>query len=94
MTTQHLYDLLEDLADTREIVLRRAAPAGDDALVQAWRNAADDARGAYLAWCERPGRLAHAAYDAAEDRADAALAVVVARGLGGDDPHDPRRLAA
>jgi hypothetical protein len=94
MTAQHLHHLLEDLADTREIVLRRTAAAGDDALVQAWRNAADDARGAYAAWCGGPGRLAHAAYVAAEDRAEAALAALIARRRSDDPPHRSRRLAA
>lgn len=94
MTAQHLHHLLENLADTREIVLRRAATAGDDAMVQAWRNAADDARGAYAAWSGRPGRLAHAAYAAAEDRADAALAALVARRRSDEATHHTRRLAA
>jgi hypothetical protein len=96
MTAQHLHDLLEDLADTREIVLRRGAPpAPGDAMLEAWRAAAEDARAAYAAWCGRPGRRGRAAYAAAEDRADAALAALAAaRGAGPARRHEPRRLAA
>jgi hypothetical protein len=97
MTAQHLRDLLEDLADTRELVLPGGAPGGrGDAMLEAWRGAAADARTAYARWRDRPGRQAHAAYEAAEDRADAALAALAAaRGcLARGGRHGARRLAA
>jgi hypothetical protein len=97
MTAQHLRDLLEDLADTRELVLPGGAPGGrGDAMLEAWRGAAADARTAYAKWRDRPGRQAHAAYEAAEDRADAALAALAAaRGcLARGGRPGARRLAA
>jgi hypothetical protein len=97
MTAQHLRDLLEELADTRELVLPGGAPGGrGDAMLEAWRGAAADARTAYAKWRDRPGRQAHAAYEAAEDRADAALAALAAaRGcLARGGRHGARRLAA
>ena len=88
MTTDALHTLLEALADTREIVVRDMT--GDDPFVAAWRTAAADAREAYAAWQLRPGRLAHAAYLAAEDQADAALASLCA---GARAAHQQQRLA-
>ncbi len=72
MTTQDLHPLLDPLADTREVVVRRLDDG--DGLLAVWRAAAEDARGAYARWCGTPGRAARTAYQAAEDRADAALA--------------------
>ena len=71
MTTRDLHPLLDPLLDTREVVVRRVV-AGD-LLPAVWRLAADEAQAAYAAWCSAPGRLTHATYLAAEDRADAAL---------------------
>ena len=70
-STAHLHPLLDELHDTREVVLRRVASG--DGLQAVWRDAADDARLAYCAWCAQPGLVAHAAYVAAADQADAAL---------------------
>lgn len=75
MTTRQLIETL-DLGDTHELVLAR--PAAGEPLLAAWRIAADDARAAYLAWCDRPSALTHAAYLAAEDQADAATATLCA----------------
>ena len=72
MTTRDLHPLLDELADTREVVMGGAVE-GDLPLV-VWRGAAHDARTAYSAWCTSPGGAGHAAYLAAEDQADAALA--------------------
>lgn len=89
MTTEALHILLEDLQDTRELVIRAADV--DDPVMAAWRGAAEDAHEAYDAWCAAPGRLTYAAYLAAEDQADAALASLRAAEVCG---HAPRRLAA
>jgi hypothetical protein len=95
MTFQHLRNLLEDLADTRELVLPAGAPgARGDAMLEAWRGAAADARAAYAKWRARPGRQAHAAYEAAEDRADAALAALAAGCGSRGGGHGARRPAA
>jgi hypothetical protein len=95
MTFQHLRNLLEDLADTRELVLPAGAPgARGDAMLEAWRGAAADARAAYAKWRARPGRQAHAAYEAAEDRADAALAALAAGCGARGGGHGARRPAA
>ncbi|MBA2349333.1 MAG: hypothetical protein H0V81_13680 [Solirubrobacterales bacterium] len=72
-TTQHLHPLLDELADTRELIIRRVADA-EDAPRAVWRAAAADARERYVAWSAGGGHHAHAAYLAAEDQADAALA--------------------
>jgi len=71
MTTKDIHPLLEDLADTREVVIRRVVDG--DGLPAVWRAAAQDARLAYAGWCAAPGARAHAIYLAAEDQADAAL---------------------
>ena len=73
ITTKHLHPLLDELADTCELIVRRASDT-DDAPRAVWRDAAQDAHARYLAWSSGGGRRAHAAYLAAEDQADAALA--------------------
>lgn len=75
MTAQQLHDLLEAVPDTREIVVGHPT---DDGLMAAWRAAHDDASQALRAWRDWPGGEAFAAYRAAQDRADAAQAALVA----------------
>jgi hypothetical protein len=68
--------LLDQVADTRELVIRREvtwAPVRD-----AWRDAREDAAEAYRAWRVTPGAGAYAAYRAAQDREDAAQDVLAA----------------
>ncbi len=72
-TTQHLHPLLDELADTCELIVRRVADT-EDAPRAVWRAAAQDAHERYIAWSAGGGSRAHAAYLAAEDQADAALA--------------------
>lgn len=74
-----LIDLLRSVPDTHEIVISRAV-AGDG-LLAAWRAAAEEEHEAYARWAARPGRLTHAAYLAAADQADAAVATLEAAGL-------------
>jgi hypothetical protein len=70
MRTHELKTLLDQVADTREIVLRRPrAPFADYDL---WSDARDEAREAYRRWLAAPGRDAYAVYRAAQDREDAA----------------------
>lgn len=78
MTTQELRDLLRDVPDTREIVIRPQQPAGDE-LTSAWRAAEEEATRALEAWRLAPGREAFAAFRAAQDRADAAQDALVDR---------------
>jgi len=73
MTTKDIHPLLDELEDTREVVIRRVV-AGDDGPIAIWAAAAQDARLAYAEWCAAPGAPMRAAYLAAEDQADAALA--------------------
>ena len=73
MSRQQLHDLLEELEDTQEIVIRRAGREPESELMAAWREARDDAREAFAHWALAGGRGAHAVYLAAEDRADAAF---------------------
>jgi hypothetical protein len=76
MNTRELRQLLEDVEDTREIVLAdRAAIAdrrGVAELQTVWSAARAEANLAYDAWRTAGGDDAYAAYHAAEDRADAA----------------------
>jgi hypothetical protein len=71
MTAHDLRSLLDDVPDTREIVLRR--DRGWSPVVHAWHDAAEEAAAAFAHWSTRPGDLtAYAAYRAAQDREDAA----------------------
>jgi hypothetical protein len=81
MSPQHLHELLDDLADTREVVLReRVPPARRLAeLFAMWSAARAEANEAYDHWRAAPGADRFAVYRAAEDRADAAEAAL-ARG--------------
>lgn len=82
MNTQELRQLLADVEDTRELVLR--GEVGEDVrcereeLGAVWRVARAEANIAYDAWRARPAADAYAVYRAAEDRADAAQDAVAA----------------
>jgi len=95
MTTNVIQELLGDLVDTHEVVLRRGHD--EDPLLSIWRAAADDARDAYDEWCMAPSALTYATYLAFSDQEDAAAAALAAdrastrRPTG---PHAPRPLAA
>jgi hypothetical protein len=70
MSVNELKVLLDQVADTRELVLRRGgtwAPVFD-----AWSEAREEAGEAYSLWSSRRGGEAYAAYRAAQDREDAA----------------------
>ncbi|MEA2313026.1 MAG: hypothetical protein QOE28_2994 [Solirubrobacteraceae bacterium] len=70
MSVDELRVLLDQVGDTREIVLRRTdgwAPVRD-----AWSEARDEAVAAYLDWRTVSSREAYASYRAAQDREDAA----------------------
>ena len=69
MSSHELRDLLDQVADTREIVLRRERRS---APYDAWSDARDDARQAYRRWSSVPAPATYAAYRAAQDREDAA----------------------
>ena len=70
MSTQELKHLLDQVPDTREIILRR--PRTWRADYDAWRDARDDAGEAYRAWRSAPTVETYATYRAAQDREDAA----------------------
>ena len=76
MSVDDLRFLLDDVPDTRELVIRRAdtwAPVLD-----AWRDAHEDATAAFRAWRRDGGPAFYAAYRAAQDREDAAQDALVA----------------
>jgi ElaB/YqjD/DUF883 family membrane-anchored ribosome-binding protein len=75
MSVREIKELLEHIEDTHELVLR---PADGDELVSVWRAARSEANAALHAWRARPGADSYAVYQAAEDRADAAEATLVA----------------
>jgi hypothetical protein len=62
--------LLDEVPDTRELVLRR--PERWSVEHSAWSEAHEEAAGAYRAWRSQRTREAYAAYRAAQDREDAA----------------------
>jgi hypothetical protein len=70
MSSHELKHLLDQVADTRELVLRR--PRTWSASYDAWREAREDARAAYGAWLSQRTADAYALYRAAQDREDAA----------------------
>ncbi len=70
MSIGDLKTLLDDVPDTLEIVLRRD-PAWSPVL-EAWRDAAEEATGALDEWRRSPGRDRLLGLPAAQDRADAA----------------------
>jgi hypothetical protein len=81
MSAQDLKDLLDQVADTRELVLRRSAGHGPawNALYDAWNDAHEEAEDALWEWRARGGGERYSLYRAAADREDAAqdaLAVV------------------
>jgi hypothetical protein len=70
MSTSDLKLLLDDVPDTLELVLRRESRRPPE--LEAWREAGEEARYAFVAWCAQPGPGSYAAYRAAQDREDAA----------------------
>ena len=70
MSSRDLKALLDQVADTREIVLRQARTWSAD--FDAWSDARDDALLAYTRWRSTPTGESYAVYRAAQDRADAA----------------------
>jgi len=82
MSTTELRALLDQVADTRELVLRRACSLGPlwDAVYDAWSDAHEEAEEAYWAWQASRRADDYLVYRAAQDREDAAqdaLAVAV-----------------
>lgn len=70
MSIGDLRSLLDDVPDTLEIVLRRDPEWSP--VLEAWRDAAEEAAGALRAWRVAPGPEMYTAYRAAQDREDAA----------------------
>jgi hypothetical protein len=70
MGRHELKMLLDQVADTREVVLRR--PRTRVADVDLWIDALDEARDAYSRWRSAPDADSYAVYRAAQDREDAA----------------------
>ena len=75
MSTGDLRSLLDDVPDTLEIVLRRSPEWSP--VLDAWRDAAEEAAGALAHWRAAPGDRAYAVYRAAQDREDAAQDALV-----------------
>lgn len=80
MSAHELRALLDEVPDTRELVLRRAASLGPawDAIYSAWSDAHEEAEEAYWTWRASGGTEAYAAYRAAADREDAAQDMLAA----------------
>ena len=70
MSSGDLRSLLDDVPDTFEIVLRREADWSP--VLEAWRDAREEAAELFACWRAAPGGPAYVAYRAAQDREDAA----------------------
>jgi hypothetical protein len=70
MSIPELKQLLDQVADTRELVLRRAHTWSAD--FDAWSDARDESFAAYGEWRALRTRESYVAYRAAQDREDAA----------------------
>jgi len=70
VSSHELKTLLDQVPDTRELVLRR--PRTWSVEFDAWREAREDARDAYQTWIAHHTAEAYAVYRAAQDREDAA----------------------
>ena len=79
MGVNELKVLLDQVPDTRELVLRRAA--GWAPVRDAWGDAREDAAEAYGAWHRLGTAAAYTAYRAAQDREDAAQDALAASAL-------------
>jgi hypothetical protein len=83
MSTHELKDLLDQVPDTRELVLRREAQWS--ATFEAWCEAREEAFEAYRVWDGARSVDAYTRYRAAQDREDAAqdaLATSLGRAAG------------
>jgi hypothetical protein len=80
MSIHELKLLLDQVPDTRELILRREAARGPawNALYDAWSDAHEETESAWRTWRSGGGREAYAAYRAAADREDAAQDAVAA----------------
>ena len=74
MGYQELKLLLDQVPDTRELILRREASRGPawNALYDAWSDAHEESESAWRTWRSGGGREAYLTYRAAADREDAA----------------------
>jgi hypothetical protein len=70
VSTPELKQLLDQVADTRELVLRRERTWSAE--YDAWSDAHEEAEDAYLCWRATGTGDTYAAYRAAQDREDAA----------------------
>ena len=73
MSAHELRELLDQVPDTRELVLRRGdyGPSWN-ALYDAWNDAHEEAEAAFVDWKLRGGGDRYTLYRAAQDREDAA----------------------
>jgi hypothetical protein len=74
MSITELRALLDQVADTRELILRRTASLGPafNAVYDAWSDAHEEAEHAYAGWVATGSAEDYAVYRAAQDREDAA----------------------
>jgi hypothetical protein len=79
MNAQQLHDLLEEIPDTRELVVASPEP---DGLLAAWRAADAEASRALSRWHRSASRETFSTYRAAADRADAAQEALARRVRG------------
>jgi hypothetical protein len=82
MSTTELKALLDQVADTRELVLRRAASLGPafNAVYDAWSDAHEEAEYAYRSWLDTGAAEDYSVYRAAQDREDAAQDALASAG--------------
>ena len=83
MSAHELKELLDQVADTRELVVRRSASRGPQwtELYDVWSDAHEEADDAFRTWNRRGGRELYSLYRAAQDREDAAQDALAAATL-------------
>ena len=83
MSVHELRALLDQVADTRELVIRRSTTRGPEwnELYGVWSDAHEDAELAFRAWVLRGGGDNYSLYRAAQDREDAAQDALAAATL-------------
>ena len=80
MLADQLHDVLDAIPDTGELVMRlQVRLAEADVMLEAWREARDEADAALAHWASVRTAEAYSVFRAAEDRADAAQDALAAR---------------
>lgn len=81
MTVNQLRELLDDVEDTRELIISSESSDGSDELLTVWSAAETEASDAYELWRRQHTSESYSIYRAAADRADAAQDILAQRAV-------------